>query len=72
MQNPRNSLVRKKKNKIKKVKKSKLTAVCSFLVVPHREVKHHNSQGRLQEKMGQAVECSGKELKAINVGSVQQ
>jgi hypothetical protein len=54
------------------VKKSKLTAVCSFLVVPHREVKHHNSQGRLQEKMGQAVECSGKELKAINVGSVQQ
>ncbi len=71
MQNPRNNLVRKKKNKIKKVKKSKLTAGCSFLVVSHRKVKHHNPQGHLQEKIGQAVECSGEELQAINVGSVQ-
>jgi len=53
------------------VKKSKLLSVCSFLVVSRREVKHHNSQGRLQEKMGQAVECSGEELKAIYGGSLQ-
>jgi hypothetical protein len=72
LQNPRNSLVRKKKNNIKRLKKSKLLSVCSFLVVNHKEVKNHNPQGRLQEKMGQAVKCLGKELKAINVGSLQQ